>query len=565
VPSEGRLPLASLALAVLAALAVAVPATAHPPTEPDHGVNETAFPILWSGDVDGNVSEGGEGDNETEAVRQLANGSDVPLNTPPADVETWNAGEIDEFPSTNRSVSIRPAGANARSGRFVKDAYASIFAIQPSTRARISTGGHSLYVDREGTVLGTVDYRVELPEDDTNGSREVYWSLEDHTFEGTRLLVDGREVASGGGTHTPQFSFEDLDEGPHSLTLAANVSVRVEEHVRTEERVCEQEGNETTCHTEVNHQYTDHNESVTVTDAVDVVVRDLEVSGRRASYPNGDTAIALTANRPWLGHSLPHGNVTGTWRLYSARDQDWDALVYSTANGSARRHSPMHPLQVNAFPFEMGASASQGNATVLATDGRSYSAPSLPENVNLDTRNGSYSGTETIVTRVPGDVSTVRARGFVRGVGTTVDAEDLEEVEVHRSNLTLSVVNESANTTTVHVSLRDETTGAPIDTSGRDGYVVLAGERVNTSGDGTVTRTLRQPGAIISARYEPGHWWNDAPGYVGDSETISVGGPSLQLLATLFRFAIPVGLFGLAVYMVDRVTQWRIWPPWRGL
>jgi hypothetical protein len=544
---------------------VAVPATAHPPTEPDHGVNETTFPVLWSGDVDGNVSQGGEGDNETEAVRQLANGSDVPLNTPPADVETWNAGEIEEFPSTNRSISIRPAGANARSGRFVKDAYASIFAVQPSTRARISTGGQPLYVDREGTVLGTVDYRVELPVDDTNGSRQVYWSLEDHTFEETRLLVDGREVASGGGTHTPQFSFEDLDEGPHSLTIMANVSVRVEEHVRTEERVCEQEGNETTCHTEVNHQYTDHNESVTVTDAVDVVVRDLEVSGRRASYPNGDTAIALSATRPWLGHSLPHGNVTGTWRFYSARDQDWDALVYSTANGSARRHSPMHPLQINAFSFEMGASASQGNATVLATDGRRYSAPSLPENVNLDTRNGSYHGTETIVTRVPGDVSTIRARGFVRGVGTTVDVEDLEEVEVHRSNLTLSVINESANTTTVRVSLRDEATGAPIDTSGRDGYVVLAGERVNTSGGGTVTRTLRQPGAIVSARYEPGHWWNDAPGYVGDRETISVGGPSLALLATLFRFAIPVGLFGLAVYMVDRVTQWRIWPPWRGL
>jgi hypothetical protein len=224
----------------------------------------------------------------------------------------------------------------------------------------------------------------------------------------------------------------------------------------------------------------------------------------------------------------------------------------------------MHPLQVNAFPFEMGASASQGNATVLATDGRSYSAPSLPENVNLDTRN-SYPGTETIVTRVPGDVSTVRARGFVRGVGTTVDVDDLERVEVHRSNLTLSVVNESVNTTTVRISLRDEATGAPIDTSARDGYVVLAGERVNTSDGGTVTRTIRQPGAIVSARYEPGNWWNDAPGYIGDRETISVGGPSLQLIATLFRFAIPVGLFGLAVYLVDRVAQWRIWPPWRGL
>ena len=563
--SEGRTSLAvALAFALLATTAAGL-ATADPPDEPDHGVNETTFPALWSGDVDGNVSSGGDGDNDTVAMRQLANGTDVPFNAPPADVAAWNDGEIDEFPSTNRSVSIRPSGADTESGRFVRDAHATIFAVQPSTRARLSESSQPLYVDSDGTVLGTVDYRIELPEDDPNGSRQVYWSLEEHRFEETRLLVDGEEVATGGGSHTPEFSFEDLDAGSHTLALEANVSVRVEEHVRTEREVCEDEGNETTCETEVSHDYTYHDESVVVSDRIDVEVYDFDVSGRRAEYPDGDIAIAITSDEPWLGHSLPNGNVTGTWRFYSARDPGWDTLVYSTENGSSRGHSPLHPLQVNAFPLEMGASASQPDATVVATDGERYDPPVMPENVGLDVPDEPYTGSETLVTRVSGDVSSIRVRGLVRGTGTSVDVEDLESVEVHRSNLTLSVVSESEDATTVRVTLRDEATGGPINTAGRDGYVVLEGERVNTTRNGTATVSLDRPGAIVSARYEPGNWWNDAPGYEGDRQTITVGGPSLQVIATLFRFAIPVALFLLAVYLIDRITRWRIWPPWRGL
>jgi hypothetical protein len=565
VASEGRTSHAvAFAFALLATTAAGL-AAADPPEEPDHGVNETTFPALWSGDVDGNVSSGGDGDNDTVAMRQLANGTDVPFNAPPVDVATWNDGEIDEFPSTNRSVSIRPTGADPESGRFVRDAHATIFAVQPSTRAQLSESSQPLYVDSDGTVFGTVDYRIELPEDDPNGSRQVYWSLEEHRFEETQLLVDGEEVATGGGSHTPEFSFEDLDAGSHTLALEANVSVRVKEHVRTEREVCEHEGNETTCETEVSHDYTYHDESVVVSDRIDVEVYDFDVSGRRADYPDGDTAIAITSDEPWLGHSLPNGNVTGTWRFYSARDPGWDTLVYNTENGSSRGHSPLHPLQVNAFPLEMGASASQPDATVVATDGERYDPPEMPENVGLDVPDEPYTGSETVVTRVSGDVSSIRVRGLVRGTGTSVDVEDLESVEVHRSNLTLSVVSESEDATTVRVTLRDEATGGPINTAGRDGYVVLEGERVNTTRNGTATVTLDRPGAIVSARYEPGDWWNDAPGYEGDRQTITVGGPSLQVIATLFRFAVPVALFLLAVYLIDRITRWRIWPPWSGL
>lgn len=563
--SEARLSLAlALTLTVLATVGVGL-AAAHPHEEPDHGVNETTFPVLWSGDADGNVTAGGQGDDETIAIRQLANGTDVPLNSPPRDVETWNDGELGDFPSTDRSVSIRPSGAETEDGRFVRDAHATLFAVQPSTRARLSSSSHPLYVAEEGAVLGTTDYRVRVPEDDTTGSRQVYWSLQEHRIDESRLLVDGDEETTRGGSHTPRFEFDGLDDGDHTVTLATDVYVQLEKHVRTERTVCEGTGSERTCRTVVDHDYYYPDESVTVSDEIDVVSYDLAVSGERAQYPDGTTELALTADSPWLGHTLPNGNVTGVLRFYSARDSDWDTLVYSTEDGATLEHSPLHPLQVNAFPLEMGPSTSQVNATVLDSDGEQRNAPSLPDNVNLDVPNDSYTGSETLVTRVPGEITDVRARGLVRGTGTRVDVDWLDAVEIRQSNLTISTINETRNATTVTIQLRDNATGQPINTADRNGYIVVNGERLNTTGNGTVTTKLDRSGAIISARYEPGDWWRDGPGYVGDSASHGLRGPTFQTIATLVRFAIPVALFLLAVYLIDRITHWQIWPPWRGM
>ena len=562
--SEQGVVLAGAFALTLAVTAIVGPAMAHPPSEPGHGTNETRFPLLWSGDHDGNVSIDGE-TSDGVAIRQLANGTDLPLNAPPRDVERWNAGDSEEFPDTNRSVSIRPTHADTGGGRFVKDAHATLFAIQPSTRARLSPSEQPLYVGSDGEVLGTVDYRVRIPEDDTTGDRQIYWSLEEHRIDETRLVIDGETVASNSGSHTPQFDFTDLDPGSHRIAIEADVFVKLEKHVRTEETECESRENTTRCWTDVDHDYSYPTETITVQDDRAVVGYELSVSGKRASYPDGSTGLAVSADQPWLGYSLPNGNVSGIWRFYSARDPSWDTLVYESANDSTRRHSPLHPLQVNAFPLEMGASASQPTARVVATDGERRDAPALPEHVNLDVANGSYTGSETLVTRTSNDVSTIEARGLVRGVSQSIESSDLETVEIHESNLTLSIINETETTARVEVSLTDDSTGDPIATADREGFVVIGNERVNTTADGTVEVMLDDPGVAISARYTPGEWWNDAPGYVRDSQTITTSGPSLTVLTTLFRFAVPVGLFLLAVYLIDRITTWRIWPPWRGL
>ncbi|MFW5956621.1 MAG: hypothetical protein ACOCQY_04385 [Halorhabdus sp.] len=562
--SERQLRLLGAVLAVLALSTLAGAAIAHPPSDPDHGTNETRFPILWSGDKDGTVRTVEEGGRDA-ALRQLANGTDLPLNAPPRDVERWNAGDIDDFPETNRSVSIRPTHADTGGGRFIEDAHATLFAIQPSTRARLSSSDRPLYVGREGEVFGTADYRIRVPEDDTTGDRQVYWSVEEHRIDETRLVIDGETVATASGGHTPAFDFEDLDPGSHRIAIEADVFVKLEKHVRTEETECEYRENTTHCYTDVDHDYSYPTETITVQDDRSVVGYELSVSGERASFPDGSTGLALTADQPWLGHSLPNGNVTGTWRLYSARDPSWDTLVYNSTNDSTRRHSPLHPLQVNAFPLEMGASASQPTARVVGTDGERRDAPTLPEHVNLDVANGSYTGSETLVTRTSNVDSTLEVRGLVRGVSQTIQVSDLDRIPIHESNLSLSVVNESESRARVEIALTDESTGDPIATADRDGFIVIGDERMNTTSDGRARVTLEDPGVAISARYAPGDWWNDTPGYVRDSQTMTTSGPSLQVLATLFRFAVPVGLFLLAAYLIDRITTWRIWPPWRGL
>jgi transcription initiation factor TFIIB len=57
-----------LAVALVGTAAVA-PALAHPENETDHGVDERAFVILWSGDEDGNVSaQAGDGELAAASV-----------------------------------------------------------------------------------------------------------------------------------------------------------------------------------------------------------------------------------------------------------------------------------------------------------------------------------------------------------------------------------------------------------------------------------------------------------------------------------------------------------------
>lgn len=560
--------LVAVTLAVTLTLLTAMQAVAHPPAETDHGVDERTFHTLWAGDEDATTKSelrSRTGESPT-AMETLAAGTDIPLDAPPRAVERWNHGDLDDFPSTSATRSIHPPNASLADGRFVRDAYAAVFAVQPSTHARLSPSRSPLYVAPNGSVLGAVDYRVHVPANETTGDRRVYWRLNTHRINDTRLLVDGTVETTGNGTHTPVLDYTSLDAYVNSdprLALVANITVTLRKRIE----VCRERDDEGDCvewDTRIEHP----TETVTVADTIDVVTYDLVISGLAARYPNGDLGLLLYKNKPWLGYSLPGGGVRGVWRFYAARNAAWDTLVTSTATGTERRHSPLHPLQVHAYPIEPGATPdTRRTVAILEAFGPRRQSPTLPDRVNLDVLNRSYTASYGLATRAETsqELSAVAIHGLVRGVGVNGANATIVDTPLRESRLTLTVVNTTNATVTVRVDLRDARTGAPIATTGRGGAVVVAGERLNTTSNGSVTTTLPRSTGTITARYDPGRWWRHRPAYVADTDVVHTRGTVLRALGTLYRLAVPVALFGLAVFIIDRVTGWGIWPPWRGV
>ena len=157
------------------------------------------------------------------------------------------------------------------------------------------------------------------------------------------------------------------------------------------------------------------------------------------------------------------------------------------------------------------------------------------------------------------------AVGLVRGTSTTIDVATLAQVPLNRSYISLTVTETTSDTVTVRARLRDNQTDEPIATTRRDGYLTVDGRRTNTTANGTTSVTVPRRDDAVTARYVPGQWWRNAPGYVGDSTTVYTGGTVLTVLQTLFRLAIPVGTLLVAGFLIDRITGWELWPPWRGV
>jgi len=269
-------------------------------------------------------------------------------------------------------------------------------------------------------------------------------------------------------------------------------------------------------------------------------------------------------NQPWAGYSVGTEDIRGVWRFYSARDSSWDTLETHTETGTSVRHSPTHPLQVYAYPIESGPTVSQ-NSSILEIYGGDTASPTLPPEIQLDTVEDSYLSSFGIATRSAErtPIHQLRGYGLVRGVNADAEPAGFLTLPINRSTISLAVVNTSTTTTTVRVSLRDQLTGEPIDTSTTDGFVVVENQRVNTTATGTALVTVPKSVGGISARYEPDHWWQTSPGYVGDSDVVYAEGVTVHIFSRLYQLVVPATLFLLAAVLVDRITGWRLWPPWR--
>jgi hypothetical protein len=541
--------------------------TSGPPTQPDHGVNETTFDRLWSGDPDN-----GSIPTDASAMGELAAYVDIPFDAPPQAVDQWNAGDHGEFPETDWRTSAIPENTATSRGAFVRDAYVRTFAISPSTRAHLSPTETPLFVAPNGTVFATLDSRVALPASNNTSDRRTTWSVLEHDTT-VELRVDGTTVDTASGTATPALTYAELNEEPgteHSLTVVANVTVTLEELVERKVERCEDPDNESTCEEVWLPEVTTHVETVAVRDATNVTAYELVASVRAVEYPNGDLGVGVTSPQPWQGFDLEHGSVSGSWGFYSARDADWDTLERRQAgNQSSTVDSPAVPLQLYAFPSPQSGgpeTATNGSAEVLASDGRTAPAPTLGETINLDVATGNYTTSDRIAVRDDESAAdtTVVVHGLVRGVTVERSLTDDDRVDLATRNLTVDIVEKTEDNVTLEVTLRDGETGVPISTDWTTGIVRVNGHPVQTDERGTGRVTLPRR-TVYNAHYDPGTWWDHEAEDLGDRDQVSVAGSVAGFIDLVFHAGVPLGLVLFGVFLIDRITGWGVWPPWRGI
>ncbi|WP_188148464.1 hypothetical protein [Haloferax sp. AS1] len=506
--------------------------TATPPrsgTE-DNGLTENETATLWSRDADAYLNETAYrqryGESRTP-IQQLANGTDITFTRPPATAATWTRNDFRDLSAGNSQTSLYPDHASLTSGRFIDDAHATVFAVHPSTRGHLEAGDTPLYVAPNGSVRGFVDYRVRIPDGHHSNRSSITWELVDDEISAVRLKSDDDVIVRTGGSHTPVLAYQLDETWRTTLTLEADI------HVRLKQTTTTTIGNRT--QTDVTYR----TETITVADSLDVEVYNLHASAYDAAYPNGDTGVAIFQSRPWQGYTLTEdgdSRVRGVWRFYTARDPRWDRLTQATATAETEIHSEALPVYVHAYPSRIGPRAEpiRDGPIILDSWGRIRSSPhsTIPDTVSVEVLTQSYTPTYGLAVRTDDlDLDALRVSGIVRGVDATPITSTVGTPrELRESQLTAEVVSQTTDQATIHIELRDTETGSPIDLTADDrhgslngesggGYLTVADQRVRTNESGVAVVTIDQPG-IYTARYHPGTWLVANPAYVSDTATV---------------------------------------------
>ena len=505
-------------------------ATADPPRpgSEDNGLSQNESATLWSHDTDQYLTQAAYQhayDSDRTAVQQVANGTDITFTRPPATAATWTRNDFTDLTAGGTDTAVYPPHANLTGSTYIEDAHATIFAVHPSTRGHLAPADDPLYIAPNGTVRGFIDYRVRVPDGRSTGATTTEWSLVDHSVERVRLQRDDDVITTQGGTHTPTIAYQTDHAGDATLTLEADIQVRLKRTVRTTT------GDAST----IDVSYA--TDSVTVSDRLQVDIYTLTASVHHAAYPDGDDGVAVFQSGPWQELMLAaesSSRVRGVWRFYTARDTNWDTLVQSTHTDQTTVASDAHPVYVHTYPSRIGP------RTEPVRDGperidiwgqrRPSPAGSLGENITIDVVEDPYTTTYGIAVRADTiDRDALRLTGIVRGVNASpaVSAPGAER-QLRASNLTATVVEQSSSEATLKLTLRDGVTDAPIVLTGdrRDplrgtpqrGYIAVADQRIRTNESGVAYVNIDEPG-IYTATYHPEPWLSHDPAYVRASAT----------------------------------------------
>jgi len=516
-----------------------------------NGLSQNESLSLFSRDVDGDkdaqppVYGPLTADSDAQEALQRFDSGDREYDLPPERAPTWTENAFDQIPTGDfsRDSSIHPSGASLNQGRFIKDAHLTIFSITPSTVAHESSGT-TRYIGADGAVRALGDYRVAVPETTVSDgassdviSKTVTWSVQSAGHDDLTLYVDGQQAASSSSRAAAlRYELGDLDVD--ELTVDTTFRVTLEKKTTIKRRVDIDNENSDNRETAVeaatpNGTDTEGSDVETVTrtelvsESVDVRAQttaeayDLSDIEAVVGIENGTgRRLVLDTETPVSSYAVSREDaedpvvVQTHWQFFTARDTTWDRLKTSTAGGTETTSRMAVPVGIHAYPSQEGLKTSEqdiAGARKLRAHGTNREPPSIPENVQVDVRDRSYSAHTGFSARHPTvDTSErIQIHGIVRNQNMTRSWADIPQREVHPVDLSMTVVSGNSDQTTLRVTLRDETTGEPlpVDSTKTVVTVVHGGKHkdVDVGEDGTGTVTFSSFGGF-SAHYEPLPW-----------------------------------------------------------
>jgi len=313
----------------------------------------TESATLWSRDADNYISQEEYrqryGEDRT-SVHQLANGTDITFKRPPATAATWTRNDFEDLDAGGSDTSVHPPPARIPRRRCVHrgrpcDSVCGPAVDSGSPQIRRNPTLHRTEWDNTWVrrLPRPCSKREFLRRTGPSSGRLLKTRSRRFGCRKTRRPSRGTD-----GTHTPAIDYQITDDWSATLSLEAEIHVRLKKTIRTDV------GNGT------NVDVVYREETRNVSDSVDVEIYDLSAYPYYAEYPNGDAGVAIFQSRPWQGYTLTdegNASVRGVWRFYTARNTNWDTLVRSNRTDSAEVESDAIPVYVHAYPSRIGPRA----------------------------------------------------------------------------------------------------------------------------------------------------------------------------------------------------------------
>lgn len=501
-----------------------------------------------------------------------------PYGDYPSEISNWNFANLNTFTPGDDDTSRRPSGVNTEGNAYVDDAYVDITSLPGSAvHHTYSQSGSSerarLVNPDQGTDVNVVgDYKIDIPDDINSDTTRVEYDLQSHEITEKRVYIDGTEVASSGSdAHFGAFelSSSDIPSGVSEYTVEMDIQVDVEVHKEQVEIFCADSFNGT-CNRYSERFVTEFDgvksQTLTVSDSQSVTPTTLDASDIEVEYlnhPDGYTIAKVDTDGGWLSFTLP-GEVYGygSYRGYSSRNPAWDTV----SSDDTEAVSSVHPAVFHIRPSDAGItippSQSEYGVKFSNTEGvtvqdRGSVSGSL-QGTQMDLSEDQYKSvrdfhfqSEELVFGEGSD--SVTFQGYT-GEDVTVQAESAGEMKRTEISVTNISRTESTDTAEIEVTLNDSS-GAAVQTDGRDGYVEIAGNTVNTGNDGTATVQVPDTTDVFVVNYVPGSPWNPGTSYVESGVTGEVPSepiPLIQYINSLIPAAALLSFVYLGFKLVSK-------------